>query len=148
MPFHDRSEGTYGSPRAHADLIEAGHRHGRKRVAGLMRESGTYGRTRRRWVTTTVADPDAPGRPDLINRDFRTNATGLDLRWCGDITYIQAWEGWAYLATVIDIASRRVVGWVGAAASRRFDARRAAVASGQDENSPGERPSGSTTPCS
>jgi transposase InsO family protein len=50
-------------------------------------------------------------RADLINRDFHTDAAGLDQRWCGDITYIQTWEGWAYLATVMDIASRRVVGW-------------------------------------
>ncbi len=111
LKFHDRSGGTYGAPRIHADLVEAGHRIARKRAARLMRECGVYGKTRRRWVTTTVVDPDAPGRPDLIKRDFHTDATGLDLRWCGDITYIQTWEGWAYLATVIDIASRRVIGW-------------------------------------
>jgi transposase InsO family protein len=111
IQFHDESRGTYGSPRVHADLLEAGLKHGRKRVARLMREAGIYGKTRRRWVTTTVADPDAPSRPDLIRRDFRTDATALNKRWCGDITYIQTWEGFAYLATVIDIASRRVVGW-------------------------------------
>jgi transposase InsO family protein len=111
IAFHQRSGGTYGSPRIHADLAEAGIACARKRAARLMRESGTYGKTRRAWVTTTVVDPDAPGRPDLIKRDFHTDATGLDLRWCGDITYIQTWDGWAYLATVIDIASRRVVGW-------------------------------------
>jgi transposase InsO family protein len=111
IEFHDRSGGTYGSPRIHTDLVEAGHQIARKRTARLMRESGICGKTRRRWVTTTVGDPDAQGRPDLIDRDFHTDAAGLDLRWCGDITYIQTWEGWAYLATVIDIASRRVVGW-------------------------------------
>ena len=108
---HDDSRGTYGSPRVHTDLAEAGHQHGRKRVARLMREAGIYGKTRRRWVTTTVADPEATSRPDLIRRDFSTDATALNRRWCGDITYIQTWEGFAYLATVIDIASRRVVGW-------------------------------------
>lgn len=111
IQFHDDSKGTYGSPRVHADLIEAGLQHSRKRVARLMREAGIYGKTRRRWITTTVTDPDAPARPDLIKRDFATDATALDRRWCGDITYIQTWEGFAYLATVIDIASRRVVGW-------------------------------------
>jgi transposase InsO family protein len=111
IQFHDGSKGTYGSPRVHADLVEAGLKHSRKRVARLMREAGIYGKTRRRWVTTTVADPDAPSRPDLIRRDFVTDASALDRRWCGDITYIQTWEGFAYLATVIDIASRRVVGW-------------------------------------
>jgi len=59
-----------------------------------MRQIGAYDKTRRKWVTTTVVDPDAPRRPDLIKRDFRTDATGLDLRWCGDITYIQTWDGW------------------------------------------------------
>jgi transposase InsO family protein len=108
---HDDSRGTYGSPRVHADLREAGLKHGRKRVARLMREAGIYGRTRRRWARTTVAAPDAPSRPDLIRRDFSTDATALARRWCGDITYIRTWEGFAYLATVIDIASRRVVGW-------------------------------------
>jgi transposase InsO family protein len=111
IKFHDDSNGTYGSPRVHADLVEAGHQHGRKRVARLMREAGVYGKTRRRAVKTTIPDPNAAQRPDLIKRDFCTDATALDKRWCGDITYIQTWEGWAYLATVIDIASRRVVGW-------------------------------------
>jgi transposase InsO family protein len=111
IQLHDDSHGTYGSPRVHTDLIEAGHQHGRKRIARLMREAGIYGKTRRRAVRTTVPDPNAAQRPDLINRDFRPDATALDRRWCGDITYIQTWEGWAYLATVIDIASRRVVGW-------------------------------------
>jgi len=111
IQLHDDSNGTYGSPRVHADLIEAGLRHGRKRVARLMREAGLYGKTRRRFVKTTIADPNAAQRPDLINRDFTTDAAALNKRWCGDITYIQTWEGWAYLATVIDIASRRIVGW-------------------------------------
>jgi transposase InsO family protein len=111
IEFHDDSNGTYGSPRVHADLAEAGYRHGRKRVARLMREAGIYGKTRRRWVKTTIADPNASARSDLVKRDFSTDATALDTRWCGDITYIQTWEGWAYLATVIDISSRRVVGW-------------------------------------
>ena len=111
IQLHDDSHGTYGSPRVHADLIEAGLQHGRKRVARLMREAGVYGKTRRRSVKTTVADPNAAQRPDLVNRDFTTDAMALNKRWCGDITYIQTWEGWAYLATVIDIASRKVVGW-------------------------------------
>ena len=111
IQFHDDSHGTYGSPRVHTDLIDAGHQHGRKRIARLMREAGIYGKTRRRAVKTTIPDPNAGKRPDLIKRDFSTDATALDKRWCGDITYIQTAQGWAYLATVIDIASRRVVGW-------------------------------------
>lgn len=108
---HKASNGTYGAPRIHSELAEAGHRHGRKRVARLMRAAGLRGRTPRRWRKTTIADPGAPARPDLIKRDFTANPFGADARWCGDITYIATWEGWLYLATVIDIATRRVVGW-------------------------------------
>uniref|UniRef100_UPI00356482AD DDE-type integrase/transposase/recombinase n=1 Tax=Amycolatopsis kentuckyensis TaxID=218823 RepID=UPI00356482AD len=60
---------------------------------------------------TTVAAPAAPARPDLITRDFTCHPAAVNTRWCGDITYIPTWEGWLYLATVIDMASRRVVGW-------------------------------------
>lgn len=108
---HQMSKGTYGAPRVHAELAVAGHRHGRKRVARLMRTAGIAGRCPRRWRPTTVADPAAEARPDLVNRDFRTDPATIDTRWCGDITYINTWEGWLYLATVIDLASRRVVGW-------------------------------------
>ena len=76
-----------------------------------MRAAGLAGKSPRRWRTTTVTDPDAGTRPDLIGRDFTTDPDALDTRWCGDITYINTWQGWLYLATVIDLASRRVVGW-------------------------------------
>lgn len=109
--IHQGSNGTYGAPRIHEELAEEGRRHGRKRVARLMREGGIRGKTPRRWRKTTIPDPDAPARPDLIGRDFGPDPLGLNRRWCGDISYIRTWEGWLYLATVIDIASRRVVGW-------------------------------------
>ncbi|KAB1929185.1 IS3 family transposase [Micromonospora noduli] len=105
------SKGTYGAPRVHADLADAGLRHGRKRVARLMRCAGLAGKSPRRWRTTTVSDPHAGRRPDLVNRDFGTDPAVIETRWCGDITYIKTWQGWLYLATVIDLASRRVVGW-------------------------------------
>jgi transposase InsO family protein len=108
---HAVSKGTYGAPRVHADLAEVGLRHGRKRIARLMRGAGLAGKSPRRWQTTTVTDPNAGRRPDLINRDFSTDAAVIDTRWCGDITYINTWQGWLYLATVIDLASRRIVGW-------------------------------------
>jgi transposase InsO family protein len=76
-----------------------------------MRGAGLRGRTPRRWKKTTTPDPQAPARPDLVGRDFTPNPFAVDQRWCGDITYIPTWEGWLYLATVIDIATRRVVGW-------------------------------------
>ena len=65
----------------------------------------------RRWNKTTVPDPAAAARADLIRRDFTVDAAAVNTRWCGDITYLPTWEGWLYLATVIDIASRRVVGF-------------------------------------
>jgi transposase InsO family protein len=108
---HEASNGSYGSPRVHAELAAAGRRHGRKRVARLMRTAGVVGRCPKRWRRTTIPDPDAAVRPDRIGRDFGTDPAAVNTRWCGDITYIRTWEGWLYLATVIDIASRRVIGW-------------------------------------
>ena len=97
---HEESKGRYGAPRVHAELRRRGRRHGRKRVARLMR-----------WRKTTIPDPAASARADRIRRDFSADASKVNSRWCGDITYIGTWEGWLYLATVIDIASRRVVGY-------------------------------------
>ena len=108
---HDESKGRYGAPRIHAELRRRGRRHSRKRVARLMRTAGIRGRAPRRWRTTTIADPAAATRADRIRRGFTTDAAKINARWCGDITYIGTWEGWLYLATVIDIASRRVVGY-------------------------------------
>jgi transposase InsO family protein len=108
---HAESNGTYGAPRVHAELAAAGRRHSRKRIARLMRTAGLAGKTPTRWRTTTVPDPVAALPDDLIRREFACTATGVDRRWCGDITYIPTWEGWLYLATVIDLGSRRVVGW-------------------------------------
>ncbi|MFE5811777.1 IS3 family transposase, partial [Streptomyces sp. NPDC056491] len=109
--IHTQSRGTYGAPRIHAALLREGHACGRRRIARLMREAGMAGRHRRRGHRTTVPDPNAASRPDLIGRDFHTDPAAADTRWCGDITYIATGEGWLYLATVIDIASRRVIGW-------------------------------------
>ena len=108
---HQQSKGRYGAPRVHAELRRRGRRHGRKRVARLMRQARLRGRAPKRWKKTTIADPAAAARADLVRRDFTADASRLNARWCGDITYVPTWEGWLYLATVIDIASRRVVGW-------------------------------------
>src|SRR5262245_35341992 len=89
----------------------AGRRCSRKRVARLMRSVGLAGKTPKRWRTTTVSDPAAALPDNLIQREFACAATDLDSRWCGDITYIHTWEGRLYPATVIDLSSRRVVGW-------------------------------------
>jgi transposase InsO family protein len=108
---HQASKGRYGAPRIHAQLRRGGHRHGRKRIARLLRAAGLRGRTPRRFTRTTVPDPAAAARADLIRRDFSVNAAAVNTRWCGDITYVPTWEGWLYLATVVDIVSRRVVGF-------------------------------------
>jgi len=108
--FQD-SRGTYGSPRVHAELAATGRSHSRKRIARLMSAAGLRGREAKRWKTTTVPDPGAQAAADAIMRDFTVDAAAVNSRWCGDITYIATWEGWFYLATVIDISSRRIVGW-------------------------------------
>ncbi len=107
---HAESKGTYGAPRMHKELL---HRHvpcGKRKVTRLMRQAGLEGRCKKRWRKTTVADPGAEAARDLIQRHFGPGPE-MDRRYVGDITYISTWEGWAYLATVIDLASRRVVGW-------------------------------------
>ena len=109
--IHCDSGGTYGSPRVHAELADQGQRHGRKRVARLMRAAGLEGREPKRFKRTTIPDPGVDARPDLIRRAFTPDPTAINTRWCGDITYIRTWEGWLYLATVIDLDSRKVVGW-------------------------------------
>lgn len=106
---HKRSRGTYGSPRILADLAEEGHRVGRKRVARLMTEQGLAGCRPRRYKATTDSDHADPVAANVVDRDFAP--AGLDQVWAGDITYIRTWQGWLYLAVIIDLCSRRVVGW-------------------------------------
>ena len=108
--IHGESKGTYGSPRVHRALHRQDVSCGKRRVARLMRAAGLEGRRKKRWRTTTIADPAAERARDLIGRDFAPRP-GTDQRYAGDITYIMTWEGWAYLATVIDLSSRKVVGW-------------------------------------
>ena len=106
----NESKGTYGSPRVHRELGYRGVVCGRRRVTRLMRTAGLEGRCKKRWRKTTVADPGAEAAKDLIQRNFGP-CQEIDRRYVGDITYVATWEGWAYLATVIDLASRKVVGW-------------------------------------
>ena len=107
--IHKDSRGTYGVPRIHAELRFTGTRCARKRVARLMRQAGLEGVHRRRFVRTTVQDRDAAPAPDLVNRVF--SATCPDQLWVADITYLPTWQGFLYLAAVVDVFSRRVVGW-------------------------------------
>lgn len=108
--LHRASGGTYGAPRIHADLQAEGRRHGRKRIARLMRQAGLAGcHRRRRRPRTTIPDPAAAPAPNLVQRAFTPLAP--DRLWLADITYIPTEEGWLYLAAVLDAFSRRVVGW-------------------------------------
>ncbi len=107
--IHERSRQTYGSPRIHAQLVLDGHRVGRKRVERLMREAGLQGVCLRRHWRTTVADPDATRAPDLVERDF--TADGPNRLWVADFTYVRTQQGFLYLAGVLDVFSRQVVGW-------------------------------------
>jgi putative transposase len=108
--IHTESKGTYGYLRVHQALRKQGDECGRRRVRRLMRLAGLEGRAKKRWRKTTIADPTAEAALDLIQRAFGPGAV-VDRRYVGDITYIATWEGWAYLATVIDLSSRKVVGW-------------------------------------
>jgi transposase InsO family protein len=109
--IHARSRGTYGAPRIARMLRREGVCVSKKRVARLMAELGLAGRCKRRHKRTTIPDPAAQAAADLIKRVFGPGTVELDRVYVGDITYLRTWEGWAYLATVIDLASRRVVGW-------------------------------------
>jgi transposase InsO family protein len=107
--IHAEVGGVYGSPRVTAELHAAGAIVNHKRIERLMRQGEIIGVHLRRRRRTTVTDPVAPLAPDLLGRDF--TADGPDQRWCGDITYLHTGDGWRYLATVIDLHSRRLLGW-------------------------------------
>jgi putative transposase len=93
----------------HAELVAKGERISRKRVARLMKAAGLEGVSRRKGIRTTVRCPDACPAPDLVERDFE--APGPDQLWVADITYIPTWAGFLYLAVVLDVWCRKVVGW-------------------------------------
>ena len=103
------SRATYGAPRIHAELRDRGVRCGRKRVARLMRTAGIVGCHRRRTTITTVRDAAVVETEDHLQRQFV--ATAPNQRWTADITYVPSWTGFLYLAVVLDIFSRRIVGW-------------------------------------
>jgi putative transposase len=104
------SDETYGMPRVRADLIEMGVTASRKRIARLMRQGGMRGVSRRRgYVVTTERDKRRRPAPDLVNRQFV--ARNINELWVADMTYIPTWAGFIYLAVVLDVYSRKVVGW-------------------------------------
>lgn len=107
--LHRQSRSTYGRPRLKQDLHDEGFRVSDKRIARIMRERKIHGATRRKGFKTTVRDRDARPAPDLVDRNFTAN--GPDQLWVSDITYIPTWSGFLFLAVVLDVYSRRVVGW-------------------------------------
>ena len=107
--IHAQSTGAYGVPMIHAELADRGVHVGRKRVARLMKAGGLKGVSRRKKVWTTRRDTNSRPAPDLVGRDF--NSDGPNKLWVADITCIPTWAGFLYLAVVIDVWSRRVVGW-------------------------------------
>ena len=106
---YEASRGRYGSPRVHAELRARGRRIGRKRVARLMRGMGLAARRRRRFRRTTDSRHAFPIAPNLLERNFTAEAP--DRVWLADLTYIWTAQGWLYLAAVLDLYTRRVVGW-------------------------------------
>ena len=110
--IHRAAKGRYGSPRIHSDLQERGERVSRKQVARLMREDGLKGKKRRRYRTTTQSNHGHPVAENVLDRKFAVaEVEGPDRAWVADITYVPTREGWLYLAVVLDLASRLVVGW-------------------------------------
>jgi putative transposase len=108
--IHRASRGLYGSPMIHAELADDHQiRVGRKRVARLMRAAGLRGATLRRFIITTQPDLQAQRAIDLVDRKFYTDEP--DRSWVADITYIPTWSGFLYLSIVLDVFSRRIVGW-------------------------------------
>ena len=103
-----KSTGTYGSLRVRAELRDQGHSCGRHRVARLMRQAGLQGIPKRRFRRTTTSGHKLPAAPNRLKQDF--TATAPNQRWVADITYIRTGEGWLYLAVVLDLYSRKLVG--------------------------------------
>jgi putative transposase len=107
--IHEDSDGTYGVPRIHAELKEEQVKVGAKRLARLMKEQGIRGVCRRRSWKTTVRDERERPAQDLVERDFSAQAPNQ--LWVADITYVPTWSGFLFLAVVLDVFSRRIVGW-------------------------------------
>jgi len=107
--IHEQSRGTYGVPRIYIELKDDDERVGRKRIARLMRDLGLRGVCRRRFVKTTQRDESNRPAPDLVERNF--SASKPNELWVADATYIPTWEGFLFLAVVLDVFSRRIVGW-------------------------------------
>jgi putative transposase len=109
VEVHEESRRSYGSPRVHAELVAQGFEVGRNRVARLMRENGIVGRRKPRFRRTTDSNHKLPVAENILEREFSVDEP--DRVWVADITYVWTQESWLYLAVIIDLFSRRVVGW-------------------------------------
>ena len=107
--IHAQSGGVYGAPRIREELQAEGYAYGRHKVARLMRLAGLKGCPQRRFKVTTQSNPRHPVASNLLQQDFSANAPNQ--RWASDITYVPTRQGWLYLAVVMDLYSRRIVGW-------------------------------------
>lgn len=108
---HASSRRRYGAPRVHAELRANGETCGHNHVARLMREEGLKGKKARRFKVTTMSSHNKAVAPNLLARSFDISKRTINSAWAGDITYLPTREGWLYLAALIDLSSRRVVGW-------------------------------------
>ncbi|PWD62346.1 IS3 family transposase [Pectobacterium parmentieri] len=109
IQLHRDSRGTYGIRRLQSDLQDEQRFHGKSRISRLMKQCGLKAADQTRYKVTTNSQHDYPIAPNLLNREFSPAAA--DVAWATDITYIRTEEGWLYLATVIDLYSRRIIGW-------------------------------------
>lgn len=107
--FFNKNKARYGIPRLTKELHEIGENCSKNRVARRMKILGLKAKGKKKFKHTTDSNHNLPVAPNLLNRDF--NADGPNQKWCGDISYIWTDEGWLYLATVIDLYSRKVIGW-------------------------------------
>ena len=107
--IHRESNGIYGSPKIHGELQRRGKRYGKNRIVRLMRKDGLYSKTKRKFRVTTDSNHSQPVVPNLLNREF--TPAKANQAWVCDITYIWTAEGWLYLAIVMDLFSRTIVGW-------------------------------------
>ena len=108
---HAISRRRYGAPRVHAELKARGETCGHNQVAKLMKEEGLRGKKARRFRVTTMSNHNKAVAPNLLARSFEISSRKMNSAWAGDITYLPTREGWLYLAALIDLSSRRVVGW-------------------------------------
>ncbi len=107
--FHAASHGIYGAAKIHQDLIDDGVPCGKNRVARIMRQAGIRSRTKRKFKATTNSKHKLPVAPNLLNQNFQVDAPGR--AWVADLTYVRTNDGWLYLAAVMDLFNRQIIGW-------------------------------------